>query len=64
MVARRSKLEDYVAPQTRRIGHRPLAVLRVLGLFTILMTLGVFVVFPVTLMGLLVKKDPQRKWAT
>ncbi|CAL1169342.1 unnamed protein product [Cladocopium goreaui] len=55
-------LERYVAPAQRRVGHTPLAVLRVVGLALILVTLGLFVVFPVVSVGMLVKKDPGRKW--
>lgn len=55
-------MERYVAPAQRRVGHTPLAVLRVVGLALILVTLGLFVVFPVVSVGMLVKKDPGRKW--
>jgi len=57
-----TKLDRYVIPERRRVGHTPLAFLRVIGLATTLMTLGFFVVLPVVSVGVLLKKDPSRKW--
>ena len=59
-----TKLDRYVIPETRRVGHTPLAFLRVIGLATTMMTLGFFVVLPVVSVGVLLKKDPSRKWVS
>lgn len=59
-----SKLDRYVIPERRRVGHTPLAFLRVIGLATTMMTLGFFVVLPVVSVGVLLKKDPSRKWVS
>ena len=59
-----SKLDRYVIPERRRVGHTPLAFLRVIGLATTLVTLGFFVVLPVVSVGVLLKKDPSRKWVS
>ena len=55
-------LDRYVTPERRRVGHTALAFLRVIGLASTLLTLGLFFVVPVVSAGVLLKKDPSRKW--